>query len=121
MTTVLLADDTPTALELLTLVMQCMGCTVLAAKDGAEAIQMMKITKPDIAFLDLSMPVVDGFAAIQELRRLFHSSVPVYAVSAHCKQDDLKNRALASGALGCICKPIEIEIIEDILRRHNLV
>jgi len=121
MTIVLIADDTPTALILLTLVIESLGCTVLAARDGVEALGLVETMKPDIAFVDLSMPNMDGFDTIKELRRLYGSAFPVYAVSAHCKQEDLKKKALAMGANECICKPLEIDTIEATLQRHHLL
>jgi len=121
MTTVLVADDTPSALILLTLIVESLGCEVLGARDGVEALGVVETAKPDIAFVDLSMPNMDGFDTIKELRRLYGSTFPVYAVSAHCKHEDLKKRALTMGAEECICKPIEIETIEATLRRHHLL
>lgn len=120
-TTVLIADDHPDALLLLRLILESFGCTVICANNGAEAVELVKQTLPNIAFMDLSMPVMDGFDAIKELKTIFDNSVPVYALSAHCRQDQLKAKALAMGAEECICKPIDMDAILATLARHHLV
>lgn len=117
----LIADDNSSSLLMLGYMLESFGCTVLSARDGAEAIALVQNTLPDIAFLDLSMPVMDGFEAIKELRRLFNRRMPVYALSAHCHEEQLKEKALAMGADDCICKPIEMELIEATLRHHKLL
>lgn len=119
--TVLVADDNPDALDLMTLVLQTLGCEVLAAKDGQEAVQLVEERLPDIAFLDLSMPTMDGFQAIAALRKRFADSIPVYALSAHCGQQELKKKALDMGADECLCKPVDLDLIEAKLRQHSLL
>lgn len=119
--TVLVADDHPDTLLLLCLLLEGLGLKVLSAKDGREAVSHVQTSCPDIAFLDLSMPVVDGFDTIRELRRIFDGKVAVYALSAHCKEEELKEKALAMGADECLCKPIELDVIESRLSRHKLL
>jgi len=119
--TVLIADDNPDALNLMILVLQALGCEVLAAKDGQEAVSIVQERFPDIAFLDLSMPTMDGFQAIAELRKMFANSIPVYALSAHCGQQDLKKKALEMGADECLCKPVDLDLIEAKLKQHSLL
>lgn len=120
-TTVLIADDHPDALALLVLIVETLGCQAMSAEDGAEAIKLAKEKRPDIAFLDLSMPVLDGFQALEGLRRLFKDGMPLYAVSAHCSQKDMEAKALAAGANKCICKPVDVDVIEATLRLHHLL
>lgn len=69
--TVVLADDTPEIRTLLRLTLEDRGEieVVGEAGDGAEAVKIVTELRPDALILDLAMPVLDGFQAIQQVRR----------------------------------------------------
>lgn len=65
---ILLADDDPDVVEVITMLLEDEGYEVVTAKDGAEALEKIKLENPDLIILDLLMPHVDGFAVFDMLR-----------------------------------------------------
>jgi two-component system chemotaxis response regulator CheY len=67
---VLLADDEAHVRLFIKTVVGSMGCEVVAeAANGKEALEMFDKTSPDLVLLDINMPIMDGIAALKELRR----------------------------------------------------
>ena len=103
---VLVADDDPDSRELSREVLQSEDCQVLEAADGKEALESIRLNRPDVVLLDVQMPVMDGFSVLQQLRqdpRL--ATLPVAAVTSHAMHGD-RERALAAGFDEYISKPI---------------
>ena len=103
----LLVDDTPTNLFLLETVCQSIGLPYRTAVNGAEAVELCMKQKFDIIFMDIQMPVMDGYTAIREIRKLPTSAMTaIIALTASAFQEDVE-RALSAGATGFIAKPFE--------------
>jgi len=105
---VLVADDNPVSRELIREILEYYQYEVIEAGDGSEALAKMREHRPDLALLDIQMPVMDGTAVIREIRAdptLAH--LPVAALTAYAMQGD-RERALAAGFNCYITKPIEI-------------
>jgi CheY-like chemotaxis protein len=103
---VLIAEDNPVNRELLRELLELVGCTVLEACDGQEALRVIEQSQPELLLLDIGMPVMDGFAVIQRIRenpRL--AKLPVVAVTAYAMRGD-QERILNSGFDGYLSKPI---------------
>jgi two-component system KDP operon response regulator KdpE len=94
------------------------GYSVLQAADGQEAVERVRTTLPDLVVLDVMMPVMDGIAALQQIRTL--SAVPVIMLTVKGDEDD-KVRALRLGADDYVTKPFSqrelLARIESVLRR----
>jgi two-component system cell cycle response regulator DivK len=116
--TVLVADDSDDIRELLRLLLELRGCSVIEAENGLEAVARASETRPDLILMDLSMPVLDGYAATRRIHEQPQlSDVPVVAVSAFC--DTLnRGRALAAGCVECVAKPVDLRLINELLNRH---
>lgn len=99
---VLVADDDAPILRLVRAKLQADGFTVLTAMNGEEAVQIFDQERPDIVVLDLMMPVMDGFEAMQRIRQ--SSNVPVILLTARSGAQD-KIRGLDLGADDYITKP----------------
>ena len=65
---VLVVDDKATSRELIRTVLEMSGYTVIEAGDGREAVRMAQQALPDLILLDLHMPNLDGFGALEEFR-----------------------------------------------------
>lgn len=65
---ILLADDDPDVVEVVSMLLEDEGYEVVTARDGAEALEKIKLENPDLIILDLLMPHVDGFAVFDMLR-----------------------------------------------------
>ena len=105
---VLVADDNPVSRELIREILEYDQYEVIEAGDGGEALEKVREHRPDLALLDIQMPVMDGTAVIREIRAdptLAH--LPVAALTAYAMQGD-RERALAAGFNSYITKPIEI-------------
>jgi CheY-like chemotaxis protein len=95
--TILIAEDNDLNRELLRELLQAHGYDVREAVNGRQAIDLMRKARPDVALLDLDMPVLDGFATLKQIRQdpsLF--SLPVMAVTASAMRGD-REKALEAG------------------------
>ena len=98
-----------------------MNCILHRAADGAEAIEFLQTaskteTVPPIAFLDLKMPVLNGFEVLEWLQtQPFASQIRVIALSGSERQDD-KDRAAKLGATEYLVKPIRVADFHRLLR-----
>lgn len=103
----LLVDDTPTNLFLLETICQGTGLPYRTAQNGLEAIKLCREETFDIIFMDIQMPVMDGYTAMREIRALPNSAtIHIVALTASAYQEDVE-KALASGANSFIPKPFE--------------
>jgi CheY-like chemotaxis protein len=82
---ILLADDDPDIIRIVSAYLEDEGYEIVAANDGAEALEMIKDENPDLVILDLLMPRVDGFAVFSALRKPEYerwSSIPVIVLTS---------------------------------------
>ncbi len=87
--------------------------TVTAAEDAAQALAALAKDRFDVLISDISMPDVDGYALVQQIRSLAdnpNASVPAIALTAHASATD-RQRALAAGFQAHLAKPIEPEVL----------
>jgi CheY-like chemotaxis protein len=80
---VLVAEDEPEAADLIASILRREGCEVLIARDGEEALEMVReLPRPDLVLLDLELPVIDGRAVLAAMRAdPSLSGIPVFVVS----------------------------------------
>ena len=105
---VLVADDNPVSRELIREILEDDDCEVIEAGDGREALEKVREHRPDLALLDIQMPVMDGNAVSRELRAdPQFSKLPVAALTAYAMQGD-REKALTLGFNSYITKPIDI-------------
>ena len=117
MPTILIAEDNDLNRELLRELLQAHGYDVREAVNGRQAIDLMRKARPDVALLDLDMPVLDGFATLKQIRQdpsLF--SLPVMAVTASAMRGN-REKALEAGFDSYLSKPIDSNILYQELDR----
>lgn len=103
----LLVDDTPTNLFLLETICQSVGLPYRTAENGREALELCRQQRFDLIFMDIQMPIMDGYTAIREIRKLDNSGrTHIIALTASAFQEDI-DRALGAGSTGFIPKPFE--------------
>jgi diguanylate cyclase (GGDEF)-like protein/PAS domain S-box-containing protein len=108
---ILVVDDDPGGRRLTRATLTRAGFDVVEAKDGLQALDVMREDFPDLVLMDVSMPVMDGFTACTELRQLPGGArVPVVMMTG---LDDVESieRAFAVGANDFITKPINWPIL----------
>ncbi len=114
---ILVADDNAASRELLREVLESMGCEVLEAVDGREAVERAREGAPGLVLVDIQMPRLDGYGVLRELRGDAQlQPVRVVALTAFAMQGD-RERALAAGFDGYITKPVEIAALRREVRR----
>ena len=86
---------------------------IFQATNGLEALQVMKEEKPDIVFLDLTMPVMDGYEALPKLLEI-NPQAKIVVVSADV-QTQAQERVIALGATMHMQKPINADKMQEIL------
>jgi CheY-like chemotaxis protein len=114
---VLLVEDNPDAAGLLQKALMWAGHDVRTAADGPSALQLVQTFTPEIAFLDIGLPEMDGYELAQRLRSVPGlADTPFVAVTGYAQDDD-RRRALANGFTEHLAKPLTpdrvIECIKD--------
>ena len=106
--TVMVVDDEPDILLAARLMLEAVGCTVIEARSGAEALELADTEKADVEaiFLDLRMPGLDGWGILSEFRAKGTSYPPVIVLSACCDPVAVEQSA-ELGASGYLSKPFQ--------------
>jgi two-component system, OmpR family, KDP operon response regulator KdpE len=113
MTKVLIVDDDPSLLKALRIGLTARGDDVLVAHSGAEAINQVALSGPDLVILDLGLPDLDGLEVCRRVREF--SEVPILVLSAY-GDERRKVEALDSGADDFVTKPFGMAELEARLR-----
>jgi CheY-like chemotaxis protein len=117
---VLVADDSEINRHLARRILERLGCAVVTASDGAEAVEAVRREPFDLVLMDLHMPGMDGFAATATIRALDDAerrSVPIIALTADAMAED-RGRCLSTGMTDHIAKPFTLRSIEDAVERN---
>lgn len=88
-------------------------------KNGQEALEVLRTQKIDLLFLDLTMPVLDGFSVL-EIMQVEDMKINTIVISADI-QSEAKKRVGAAGALDFIRKPVSEDTLIEILNKHHLL
>ena len=116
---ILMADDAPGNRELVSAILRGLGLEIDTVCDGAEAVQAMQTGAYDLVLMDVHMPVMDGLAATQEIRRMQAGTgrrTPILALTANVQADQVA-RCLEAGMDGHLAKPIQIPELAGALGR----
>ncbi len=115
---ILVVDDIELNRQLLHRMLTDIGASVITAKDGESAIDVLRSSKVDLIFTDLCMPDMDGVALLKEIKGMpEYAKVPLVAISASSLQVDL-HHYLKLGFDDYISKPFYFESIYQCLQRH---
>ena len=110
---VLVVDDSPTELANIRSICVDAGCTVLTASNGAEAISKARREKPDLIFMDIIMPDMDGFEACRTLTTDAETrEIPVIFITNKGQKAD-RVWAQMQGGRGLVQKPYTPDQIID--------
>lgn len=121
--TILVIDDDPASLDIVQTLLRMRGGKVLTAVNGKKGFGVLEEHKPAFIICDISMPVMDGWDFIKELRSSETlADIPVIALTAHAMRGD-RERVLDAGFTAYMSKPIiprvfavEIkQIVEDVI------
>ena len=105
-TTLVVADDDPQIVRLITRNLQLEGYATHTATNGQEALEAIETAQPDAVLLDVMMPKLDGFAVTQQVRQF--SMVPIILITARGNDHD-KVHGLDVGADDYLTKPFSVD------------
>jgi CheY-like chemotaxis protein len=123
---ILAADDHPTNLRVVELILAAVGADVTTVANGAEAVSAFKVEAFDLVLMDMQMPVLDGLSAVQQIRawevEQGRAATPVLMLTANAMAE---HRAASekAGADGHVAKPVTsqalIDAINTVLEAHG--
>ena len=103
---ILIVDDEPNIVMSLEYTFKKSNYEVFIARDGQEALEILKTNYPDVIILDVMMPMVDGYATLEQIRKDTNLS--------HTKESDIA-KGMALGADAYLTKPFSIKkVVEQV-------
>ncbi|HUQ00949.1 MAG TPA: ATP-binding protein [Kofleriaceae bacterium] len=112
---VLIADDNRDAADTLADILRHLGCEVAVAYDGGEAVELARSFAPELAFLDIGMPVLDGYATARQIRTdVGERPIKLVALTGWGQADD-RQRAREAGFDEHLVKPATFEAVRALL------
>jgi CheY-like chemotaxis protein len=119
--TALVVDDKELNRLVLKEMLETAGFTAIEAENGKVAVERAKEFRPDIVFMDIKMPVMDGYAAVKALKENAETrDIPVFALTASAFTND-EDRILASGFDGFLAKPFKRADLFALIRDKSRV
>src|SRR5882757_1989610 len=116
--TILVVDDTPETLSLLTDALDHAGFTVLIAVDGTAALELIELVTPDLVLMDAIMPGISGFETCKRLKRdRLLSHLPVIFMTGLSETEHVVE-GLDCGGVDYVTKPIVLEELLARIRVH---
>ncbi len=121
---VMLVEDEPLNMKMLAVVISKIApfATLIQAEDGERAVSLFRERRPDLIFMDIQMPVKDGFQASTEIRALERESAPggercrIVAITADV-QPETRGECLAAGMDDYLSKPVRKEEVREVIER----
>jgi len=114
---VLIVDDDLSLLETTAYMVETLGYDVITAQNGLEAVEKYKEINPALVFMDVKMPIMDGFDAFFKIKD-FDSDAKVVLITAYTMDEKKHLKAQSMSLLDTIEKPYDIERIEDALKKY---
>ncbi|MCF6436810.1 MULTISPECIES: response regulator [Pseudoalteromonas] len=117
---ILVCDDSTVARkQVIRCLSSALEVNVLQAKDGVEALNILKQHTVDLLCLDLTMPTLDGIGVLEQMRA--HASIETFVVVISADiQPEMKQRVMQLGALDFIEKPVDTDRLIALLNRYGI-
>lgn len=115
---ILVADDDPDILSIVSMSLETQGYTVYKAANGREAVDLARQHHPDLVLMDMMMPVVSGYEAVTELKADASThDITIVGLSAKAMATDME-RATDVGIDGYITKPFRIAQVLSVVESY---
>ncbi|MBV8679549.1 MAG: SpoIIE family protein phosphatase [Aquitalea sp.] len=109
--TILVAEDSPTSRQILLDYIRMLGHEAVPVSNGQDAVEYCRQQRPDVIFMDVTMPVMDGFTATKAIRELLGEHwVPIIFLTSLSDRSQLL-RGLTMGGDDYLVKPIDLDIL----------
>ncbi len=113
MAQILIVDDSPTEIHILSSILEKMGHSVMTAENGEDGIAAAKANKPDLILMDVVMPGMNGFQATRQLSKDGETSdIPIIIVTTKDQETD-RVWGLRQGAKDYLTKPVEEAVLVE--------
>ena len=113
---ILLVEDNPDGRATMQMLLELWGHRVKAAGDGVEGVQLALAWQPDVAVLDIGLPLLDGYQVAQRLRAAFHDHILLIALTGYGREED-RRRARQAGFDHHLVKPVDPAVLQPLLVR----
>lgn len=114
---ILIADDEPEVVDLVTMVLEWEGYEVIGAADGEETVDRARLERPDLILLDVRMPKMSGLAVLKKLHEdPVMAEIPVVMLSVVTTYPEVR-MALQRGAVAYLPKPFELKKLVQLVQR----
>lgn len=113
---VLIVEDNPVNLLVTSRMLEALGCTILTAANGQEALDLVAVHAVDLILMDCRMPVMDGFEATRRLRAQAHF-LPILALTAGVTEEE-RAACHAAGMDAVLPKPLKLEQLRETMLAH---
>ena len=119
MAQVMIVDDQINTAKMLSMAVTVLGHEPLELYRGEDAVEMLRSSHPDFILLDFMMPGMNGLRTLEEMRTIPNGEhVPIFLLTA-AQDHYLEEQANAAGATGFLPKPLNLKILEAILRKNG--
>ncbi len=112
---VLLVEDNPDSRETLQILLTLWGYLVEVAADGLDGVHKALDWHPDVAIIDIGLPLLSGYEVAQQLRAVFHEETFLIALTGYNMPED-RRRALEAGFDVHLPKPADIDLLSSLLK-----
>lgn len=112
---ILVVDDNPDVSHSFAMLLELMGHKVTTAPDGPTALAMVAASRPEVIFLDIGLPGMDGHEVARRLRQAHGAEAfKLFALSGYGREED-RQRSRQAGFDQHLIKPVELDVIEKLL------
>lgn len=115
--TILIVDDDVDLLENTAFMINSMGHDVFTAKDGNDGVEKYRDVKPDLTFMDIRMPKMDGYDAFFKIKQ-YDQEAKVVLITAYNQDEKKYLKAKSNGLVDAVSKPYSYEIIEGLIEKY---
>ena len=119
MARILFIDDDPMTLETLGKAVEVFGHQSIWATTGGEALQVASEQSPDIIFIDISLPDIDGLSLIEKMRQVPSLAATPMLVLSASPELDAAELARDAGAQAYLSKPIRLQVLLDTIQQYT--
>jgi CheY-like chemotaxis protein len=116
---ILVVDDNRDVAESLAMLLESIGMRVRVAYDGQSALEAAAAFRPEVLFVDLGMPTMDGYETARHLRRLTDGDDFFLVALTGWGQEDNRRRSRDAGFDEHLTKPVDLKVLEGILTRRR--
>jgi CheY-like chemotaxis protein len=114
---VLIAEDNVSNQKVILSMLKRLGYRAHAVSSGKEALQALELGSYDVVLMDVRMPEMDGLEATRIIRQRWHNKMLIIAITAYALKGD-REKCLEAGMDDYISKPVKMEELDEMLRKH---